>query len=338
MGFFDWLFGAKGGGDADERLQLAIDRIIEGTDPRLKAIGDSRQRLSPAVAHALAFAHELVGRIPACVELTAENWKQSPLLKAMFVRPAEVVDLLSGSQDLHQFLASGEAAGLDRIHCALAATRTERTVLGAAMDGETLRQDVVQKTVGFDDFRLLGFSASEEQLRLRIEEVVLEGLVLAALRDITDNRQRGEQLELHRQLLLTRLRLLEQSGAGLDALLEVTAHEAQDVERLRRELAENEAELNTVKPAAAGFDSILDPVIAALRNAETVIDARRISLCLNTMNVLVAPGEPDASTVDLLEFSTATPGRARRVAFFAMFPRAAVVARHLDFDAALRSL
>lgn len=338
MGFFDWLFGSRVCCAGDERLRAAIERVIEGVDPRIEAIDDARERLAPAVAHALDYARKLVAPLPPCIEMTPETWRQSPILRAMFARPADILNTLANSLDLREFLESSHALGMETVHCVVGATRIERTVFGVAMEGDVLRQDVAQKTVGFDDFRLVGFAPSEVLLRARIEDIVLEELLLAALRDIADNRQRGEHLEQHRQLSLIRLRLLEQSGAGLDAMLASHSHEGRDIARLRGELAENEAELAALKSAGSGLEAILARLIEALHNAESVIRPQQVLLRLNTMNVVVGAEVTDASIVELIEFSTARPDRPRRVAFLASFPRHSVVERRINFDAALQVL
>ena len=338
MGFFDWLFGSTTSSEGDARLKAAVERVIEGTDPRIKAIGNARERLAPAVAHALDYAKKFVAPLPSAIELTPEAWVRSPLLRAVFVRPADVSSTLSNSLDLREFLGSSQALGFDTLYCVVAATRVERTVFGSALEGGMLRQDVAQKTVGFNDFRLVGFSPTETLLRARLEDIVLEGLVLSALRDIADNKQRNEQLGMHRQLLLTRLRLIEQSGAGLDGMLDSHSHESRDLARLRTELARNEAELTALKSGGSGFEIILELVVEALHNAEAILRPQQISLRLNAMNVLVGDEEADASTIKLVEFSTANPARPRRVAFLVAFPRHSVVERRVDFDAILNTL
>lgn len=333
MGFFDWLFGSKVRSEDDERLKAAVERVIEGTDPRIRSLDKARERLAPAVAHALTYVHELVGSVPSCIEISPGIWPHSPLLRAMFVRPADVANTLSNSTDLREFLASPQAVGMDMIYCVLAATRVERTMIGAALDGDLLRQDVVQKTVGFSDFRLAGFSPSEALLHERIKDIALEGLLLAALREIAENRQRGEQLETYRQLLLTRLRLMEQSGAGLDAMFRSNSWQGRDLARLRQQLAENEAELALLKSAGCGLDAALESVIGALRNAESVIRPQQVSLRLNSMNILVGADVADAATIELIEFSSGKSEYPRRVAFPVSFPRHSVIERRLDFAA-----
>lgn len=334
MGILDRIFGRREHGDGDARLQAAIDLVIESADPRLKGVSDARQKLLPAVAHALEFVGGVVAGFPPCIEMTPDHWGKQPLLRAMFARPADIAATLSASADLRDYLAAPASADVHTIHCAVAATRTERTVLGHAMEGELLRQDVAQKTVGFSDFRLVACSASEAGLRTATEDVVLEGLVLAALTDLAGNRERGEMLEAHRQLLLARIRLLAQSGAGLDTLLAGEAENGTDHERLRQALATNEAELAALRAAPSGLDWLIE----SLHRAEAIARPSRVALRLNAMNVIVGPEVADATQIELTEFSTPNPERPRRVAFFAAFPRQAVVQGRMDFDAALRSL
>lgn len=336
MGLFDWLFGDRHNGD--ERLRAAVDKVIAGTDPRLKAVSGARERLTPAVEQALIYAHEAVGKIPAGIELTPENWSREPLLRAFFTRPADIAGTLSASQDLRDFIKTPAAVGLQTLHGVVAGTRVERTVLGQAMEGEMLRQDVAQRTVSFTDLRIAGFAASEAEIRSLLEDFVLEQLVLAALRDMAGNKQRSDQLGAWRQLLQTRLRLLEQSGAGLESRLEGGSREAPDLAQLRRQLAENEAELAAIRPSGNGFERSLDPVLEALRNAGEIIQPKRLNLRLNAMNILVGPEVADAAEIELVEFSTVNPDRPRRVGFLASFPRSAYVERTVDLDALMRSI
>lgn len=78
MGFFDWLFASRVSGEGDQRLKQAVERVIEGTDPRLKAVSHARARLEPAVAHALTFASKTVGSLPPCIEMTPTAWTERP--------------------------------------------------------------------------------------------------------------------------------------------------------------------------------------------------------------------------------------------------------------------
>lgn len=339
MGFFDWIFsGNNDRGAGNKRLITALDRVLQGIDPRLKYLSGARERLAPAVRHALGFARETIGQMPPSLPLSPEHWAQSPLLRAMFTRPADIATTISGSQRLRHFIDSGEALGIETLFGVVAATRVEKTVLGAAMEGDMLRQDVVQTSVSFGDFRLAGFSRAEAETRRGLEDFVLEQLGLAAMAEIASDRKRAEDLESYRQLLLTRLRLMEQSRASMDTLFDSDDQEASDLGRLRKELALNAEQLAAAKIGGQGLEAALDRVIEALHNAEAIIQPQRISLCLNAMNILVDPAKEPCTPIELLEFSTIHPDRPRRVGFLVSFPRSAVVERHVDLDALLRSI
>jgi len=338
MGLLDWLFGTRHGECAGEaRRDEALEQLIDAIDPRLRLLADARARLCPAVGVALDYADGVAAGLLPCVDTQPESWAASPVLRAFFVRPAEVADTLSTSPDLRDFLASPAAEGLEQVFCVLAATRSEHTVLGPALEGEFLRQDVAQQTVSFNHFRLFGFSASEAALRRRVADIVLEGLVLAALRRVAARQQLGERLAFAQRLLRARVALVEQSRAGLDAL-ECGSWQGRDLADLRARLAANAAELHALEAAGSGLEATIDTVVATLTDAATVIHAENLCLHLDAMNVVVPPEHPGARTVPLLAFSTATPGTSRRVAFGACVPRASVAARRIDWDVGMRLL
>lgn len=338
MGFFDWLLGGRSASCAgDERLQAAVARVIGSVDPRLQFLDDVSSRLCPAVTHALKYADQVVACIPPCVDMNSLAWSQNPVLRAVFARPADVAETLSASVDLQDFLASPAAVGLERIRCMVAATRVEQNVLGIALEGDQLRQDVPQTTVSFQHFRLFAFAADEAALFRRIHELVLEGLVMAALQEIAVRQRQSDRLPFDHQLLQTRLSLLERSRPGLDAL-ECHSWRGRDLDGLRRQLADNEAALVKRSASGAGLEMVLAAVIETLLAAERVIHARRLVLCVNPMNVLVDAGKDDALSIPLIEFSTPTAIGTRRSAFLASFARDAVVERRLDFAAGMRLL
>jgi hypothetical protein len=338
MAFFDWLLrGRAATCNGDDRLPAAVARVIGSIDPRLQFVDHAVARLSPAVTHALAYADQVVDCIPPCVEMHPSGWSYSPVLRAIFARPADVAETLAASIDLQDFLASPAAAGLERIFCMVAATRVEQKVLGIALEGDQLRQDVPQTTVSFQHFRLFAFAADEAALFRRIHELVLEGLVMAALQEIALRQRQSDRLSFDRQLLQMRLSLLERSRPGLDAL-ECHSWRGRDLDTLRRQLADNEAALAERGIAGAGLETVLATVIETLLAAERVIHARRLALRVDAMNVLLEAEQDDALSVPLIEFSTPMAVGTRRSAFLASFARDTVVARRLDFAAGMRLL
>lgn len=110
----------------------------------------ARQRLDALPTHhALDYADQVAAALPPCIETTPDNWSASPVLRAFFVRPVDVATTLRDSHDLQDFLASPAGSALDRVCCVVAATRSEQTVLGTALDGDIVRGlELLRQAVG----------------------------------------------------------------------------------------------------------------------------------------------------------------------------------------------
>lgn len=338
MGVFNWLFGGRETSVEDERLKIAIDHVIRCADPRLEFISGARQRLAPAVAHALDFARDAVAMLPPGIEMSPEKWSASPLLRALFATPEDIVTTLSRSEDLQAFMETAESDSIETVHALLGATKLERRVFGSAMEGEILRSDVPKLTVSFTDRRLAGFAGDEVGMRCKLEEFVLEQLVLTTMHVVADTKKHLDKLGTYRRLLQTRLQLLERSGAGLDTRVGSGSCVPADLDLVRTELAANQVQINELQARGSGLEAHVDLLVDAFRDAEAIIRPARLSLRLNAMNTVVGPEVANASELDLVEFSTVNPDRPRRVGLFVSFPRASFVARKLDLNAALRSL
>ncbi|GBG01725.1 hypothetical protein AZSI13_10520 [Azospira sp. I13] len=333
MGFFDWLLGTSGATPADDALEGAIRQVMAGTDPRLKAMTGARERLAPAVAHALDYARRISTQQPPHTAMRPENWAASPILRALFAQPDDIARTLNSNADLREFLA-GHDGGED-IFCIVAATPVEHTTLGTAMENGVLRRDVERRSVSFRDFRLAGLSPSPETLTARIQDMILEALVLETLGQITASKARSQALEAEHRLLEHRLGLLSQSRAGLNSLHREGDHH-QDVELLRRQLADNESALAALRSGSGWLETTLTRLVANLAAAEHCLPIQPVVLWLNAMNIVVAPEDPEATPIPLTEI--ARPDSSLRLSFPARIARRDVALRQLDLDAALRLL
>jgi hypothetical protein len=174
-------------------------------------------------------------------------------------------------------------------------------VLGAALEGETMRRDVVQETLSFSDHqvRMCGRTEAalrEEVVRRMVEQLGLEGLARAA----ADRNRRGA-LEQERALLKTRLQLLERQGVGVRAMVggegddgERGAADPEELERLHQQVADNEAGLAGLGIRSETLDRELDQLCAVLSepSAHLYVESRRFRL--NKMNVVLAEHSTEA--------------------------------------------
>ena len=341
MGILD-RFWNRAGGDAHRadgaRLAAAIDKVVQGTDPRIKLAKGYRRRLEPAVARALEHAADVARSLPAALDLAPARWASEPVLRAMFARAEDIPGLISTSPSLREYARQNAHSGVDPVYCILTATLRERTVLAHALEGEILRADVAQRTVAFAEPRIVAGAASEEEFRRALEDWCLEQMVLAALERIAGMRARRERLQAQRELLRARLRMLQRAGAGLGGVLASQEAPAEDAEHLREQLERNDRALEEAGAGIRTLDAYLERVAEVLAHPEQVVSRREVNLTLDAMNVVGAPGA--AGTVDLAfgEFAVTHPEPRRRVALLVRVARRDVPSSGPSLEAAMKLL
>ena len=149
--------------------------MIDATDPRLRLLEGVRERSCPAVTHA-RLRRSGGRRATALHRHHPDNWSASPVLRASSCARPWMWRRRSATATTCRTSLASPAGSAQTGCCVIAATRSEQTVLRHRLDGDIVRHDVEQKTVSFRHFRLFGFAATEEALRQRIADIVLEGL------------------------------------------------------------------------------------------------------------------------------------------------------------------
>ncbi len=162
---------------ACERLIAdAIERVIDGTDPRLRYLPHYAKRLRDPVVHAMAHAGALTAVIPPALGLDARSYGTEPRLAALFSGAEEMRELFAG-QAPRRDLAPDPDCPNSRVTFLLLAERSERRVLGVDLVGEQLLRDVNQVAVIFSRQRLLDPGADEPQTRERVARRALAHLL-----------------------------------------------------------------------------------------------------------------------------------------------------------------
>jgi hypothetical protein len=174
---------------------------------------------------------------------------------------------------------------------------TEKRILGVALEGETMRRDVVQETLSFSDHQVRICGATEAGLREEIVRRLVDQLGLEGLRRAGADRNRRGALEQERALLKTRLQLLERQGVGVRAVLgseDGAGAGSDELDRLRQQVADNEASLADLGIRSEALDRALDQLCAVLSepSAHLYVESRRFRL--NKMNVVLAEHSPEA--------------------------------------------
>lgn len=287
-----WRSPRDAGAGADPaRVAEAVERIV-ALGPHLRNARRCEARLEGAVAAALPYVDGIVATIPPAREASAAAWSQDPYIHAFFSAPDAIAPALSRSRDLNAFFE--QHPDLPEAWAVLGMAMSEKHMLGVGLEGETLRRDVIQETVGFGDHQVRICGRSEPALREEVVRRLVAQLGLQGMaRYAGEQRERG-LLERERALLHTRLQLLEREGAGMGAL--VGAHEAagaDELARLHDAIADNALAIGQLGLRSDALDRELDEVCGVLQAPSAHLSVRTRRCVLSRMNVVLSAGGRD---------------------------------------------
>lgn len=299
MNWFQTLFSSAHE-VSDPRIDQVIEQAINVVDPRLRALPAYRQRLRPAAQAAWQHVCTMTRNMPEPLLVSRERWSTDPMLRAIFATPDEIDTLFSTSADLRAWSSSLAARQSGWVTALLVVEREEHKRLGVSHDGDNAVHDVQQISVDFHDHRIVCPSTSMQELRQHVKQRTLNELYLRALDDIHAIQVERERLEQQRQMLQTRLRLVQGQGATLDQMLK--GQSVSLTPDLKRRLEQNGALLNRNRSSLESLDDYLNLLVATLRHADHCLQTKTVSLTLDTMNI-IAGAEQGGSTITLTDVS-----------------------------------
>jgi hypothetical protein len=185
---------------------MTVERVIDGIDGRIRLVSGYKKKLQHAIRNSLDFTDSLIDRFPGAIEVSSRTFVNDPYVNAFFSNTRDVQTIFSQSSEIREFMedyAHGEVA-----HCCalLCMRKTEKTVLGFELAGDTLRKDVKQTAVNFTDHRIYSPAPTETETRQGLKQCLFGGLVTNTLERVVQLRLSNQRLQNERQMLQSRLR------------------------------------------------------------------------------------------------------------------------------------
>ena len=308
-------------GKFDKDLMLrGIERVVDGTDVRLRAVSHYRRKLWEPVEHAIDFVVTFVNTLPPAIVADQQGYMADPRLRALFASPDSLREVLSFSDGTRNYLKQAPDPLPAELFAGLGAVRVEKNVLGIEMEGEILRRDVPQTVVNFRDHRLAFLTDNEQDTRRELMRRAADYLIETALQRLTASRVQKTQLEQQqRKLLLQKANLLKKAQVGLASLVEPATMEPVDLSALEQQLQDLETELGQLRTDSATLDQHLAKVAATLSEPEKYLKLEPVSLTLDHINTKVPHDSPRVA--NSMTFQEIVMGEDRRVtALFVRFP------------------
>ena len=331
--------GSSQPGKFDKELMLAaIERVVDGTDPRLRAVSHYRRTLWNAVECAIDFVVTFVNALPPVIVADRQGYMTDPRLRALFASPESLLEMLSFSDGTRNYLKQASKPLSADLYAGLGAVRLEKNVLGIEMDGEILRRDVPQTVVNFCNHRLVSLTDNERDTRRELMKRGFDYLIETALQRLIASRVQKTQLEQQqRKLLQQKADLLTKAQVGLESLTETAAQEPVDSIILEQQLQDLETEISQLRADSATLDQHLAKVAVTLSEPEKYLQLEPISLTLDHTNTKVLADSPRIA--NSMSFHEIVMEKDRRlVALLVRFPSSELLPQTDFFEEANRLL
>jgi hypothetical protein len=265
-----------------ELIQRAIERAVDGTDPRLRAIPGYQNKLRPAVMHGIDHVIALVDGLAPALELSSGAFGTDPEVTAYFASVDHLHEVLRSEPTINQWLGSVDGSAADPVFMLLLMTLQERQVFGAALEGDRVIHDVAQTTVSLSRHQLLDPSGEDGETRRLLKRRAFDHLLSLALGHIAAALSERGELERERDLLRRKHAALAAGRWGFDASGESPVP---DPQALQRQLDGIESQLEALGIGAGLLNAHLEIVVDVLTRAERNFWLAREPLAVDRLGV-----------------------------------------------------
>jgi hypothetical protein len=305
---FQSIFASRetGGRYPETLIDRAIERAVDGTDPRLRLVPGYRKRLRKPVIHAIDHVVTLVDSLPAPVAASPDGYRSDVRLGALFASIEDMLQIVGRDRALADYLSGSEGQGAEHVSALLLARREERNVLGMELTGDQVRRDVAQVSVSFSGHRLVEPRSSGDDSMRFLKRRAFDHLLALALTQITETGTQRAELKRQRELLQRQLRTMQRGSLSLGCPEAGSADEA----GLQADLDAVSQQLQMLGADAGVLKAHLQVVAERLSQAEHQLWKREIELSLSPMNIRLDPAHPSARQMVLHELENVGGERA----------------------------
>jgi hypothetical protein len=265
-----------------ELVAQAIDRAVDGTDPRLRALSGYRRRLRPAVIRAIDYVVELVRVMPSPAELTRRGYSADPRVAAVFASVEHMREVLARDPALTAFRQRSGVSFASRAYALLVMEKYEKKVFGMELQGDLVQREVARVSVNFTHHRLMDPAIDQDEFRHLLMRRAFDNLLTVALARLTQADELRAGLKRQRQALDRKLKLL---AAGQWAFEPGAPAALPDPLAIEARLAAIDQQLHALPPDTETLSAHLDIVVDALSTPSAQIWVAGVPHVIDRMGI-----------------------------------------------------
>ena len=300
----------KPGGLDKALIERATERAVDGTDPRLRALGNYRKQLREPVERAVRHIMGLIDGLPEAVPLSRQSYSTDPRLRAFFASNAHLQEVLGGFRSISDYLQGLSGPPPHEIFGLLTLEWKERNTLGMEQQGDRVRRDVPQVTVNFFNHRFACPADNEDETRLELKKRAFDYLLKLALEKILSLRGKRQELKREQQLLDRKLKAMKAGDWGLEAMFTPDDESAPDPGALETKIDAVESELLELGAASGELERNLEQLAEVLAQPAHWLSRGEVNMRLNHMGIKMdESSDGPANDLQLIRLSSASGER-----------------------------
>ncbi len=263
----------------EDLIEAAIERAVDGTDPRLRMMPAYAKKLRTPVIHAARYIIQTIEDLPAAVPLCSEHFAAHPALSAIFYSKQRLEQITHQDAALKDF-RKHQSSIPNSVYAMLAVEHREKHVFATALVDGKMRKDVAQTTLNFEQHTFMEPAASEHDTRRMLQRRAFDHMLVVALSQLTERKDEREILHSRKSLLRCKLDIVARSGGFKSHT--GPAEQAQ----LQQRFDDIEQQLKELGPDDAVLPANLATVAEVLEHAKDHLWLEDTSLCLDRYYVL----------------------------------------------------
>ena len=288
-------------------LAQAVERVVDETSPRLRAVPGYMRHLEGPVTDAFRYIDELVEHIPGAFLCSRMVFSTDLRVKTFFVSPNHMQEVFSQSKEVRDLFEANPQA---EECCALICMKMEeKRKFGVALTGDRVHREVMQTSVSFADHQVYSPGISDADARRALKCCIFSGILTYIREKLIEIKTSDVERRKRLSMLRSQLRMVDRQAM----------HEKQKTD-LQMQIEDLEDAMKQAALRPSTLEDRLALVADILRNASQYVSASSQHLHLSHMGMKVEQ-ESSVSTYELdiakIRIATKSP----RVAALVRFPR-----------------
>lgn len=174
-------------------LSEAVERLVEGTDARLRLVGGYQKRLRRGARALLDYMDATLQSLSPVIDIDRAAFATDPLVSALFSSQKRLLSVISQNREIYNCLERIDAYESEHLFAIFTLAREDKTVFGSTLQGDLVVRDVKQTSAAFHSHRIVAAEGSETRIRAALKRVLFEAVV-AYIRNHMTNLRHGRDV------------------------------------------------------------------------------------------------------------------------------------------------